>query len=334
MIKIGMIGAGGWGKNLLRSFYYLPGVEVAMLADLVPERREEARHRYPGIETTDDYRSFLDSDDIQAVVVATPGASHYAIARECLAAGKDVFVEKPMTIHAGEAEELARLADDKKLILMAGHLMLYNPSVRKLKAELEAGALGDLYYLYFQRLNLGKIRKSENAMWTFAPHDISIARYLVGSPALAVAAWGESYVQPGVADVAFVRIRFPGNVIAHIHVSWLDPHKVRRVTLVGSRKMMVFDDMDAAEPIRVYDKGVPADLSYDTFGEYLNLRSGDIHIPWVKSAEPLRLECAHFIDCVRDRSRPLSDGWNGAEVVKILEAAQMSMESGGDMIEL
>ncbi len=334
MIKIGFVGVGGWGRNLLRNFFDHPEAEVKTAADLVPERLREVRERYPGVEATDDYRRILEDGDIQAVVVATPGAAHYEIARQALEAGKDVFVEKPMTIAGERAEELARLADRKKLVLMVGHLLLYHPAVRKLKAELEAGALGDLYYLYSQRLNLGKIRKSENALWTFAPHDISVARYLIGSPARAVASWGESYIQPGVADVAFVRIRFAGNILAHIHVSWLDPHKVRKVTLVGSRKMMVFDDMDASEPIRVYDKGVPEALSYDTFGEYLNLRYGDVRIPWVKSAEPLKLECAHFIDCVRDRSRPLSDGWNGVEVVRILEAAQRSMETGGDEVTL
>lgn len=334
MIKLGIIGIGGWGKNLLRNFQEGPGAEVVIAADKVEARRAAAGEKYPELTLTDDYTAILSHPDIRAVVVATPGATHYEIARDCLEAGKDVFVEKPMALTAADCEELCRLAAERELILMVGHLLLFHPAVRKLKEEVEAGTIGDLYYLYSQRLNLGKIRRSENALWTFAPHDVSVALYLIGKPAAAVSARGGSYIQKEVADVAFITVTFAGGVMAHIHVSWLDPHKVRRVTIVGSRKMLVFDDMDSSEPVRIYDKGVPERLAYDTYGEYLNLRYGDVQIPWVRAGEPLRAETGHFIECVRERKTPLADGRNGLAVVSVLEAAQRSLEEGGRTIEL
>lgn len=334
MIDLGIIGIGGWGKNLLRTFSGLPGARVKIACDLVPDRLEAGRERFPATEFSEDYHRILNDPGIRAVVVATPGAKHFELARECLKAGQDVFIEKPMTLTARDSEELVELAEREKLIIMVGHLLLYHPAVVKLKSEVEAGTVGELHYLYSQRLNLGKIRRSENALWTFAPHDISVALYLMGEEPIRVSAWGESYIQEGVVDVAFARIGFAGGKMAHIHVSWLDPHKVRRITLVGSRKMIVFDDMDSAEPVKIYDKGVPENLEYDTYGEYLRLRYGDIQIPWVKSGEPLQAECAHFIDSVRERKAPLTDGVNGLTVVKVLESAQRSMDSGGVEIKL
>ncbi len=334
MIKLGIIGVGGWGKNLLRNFQEQPEAEVLIAADKVEERLSAAGEKYPEMTLTDDYADILSHPDIQGVVVATPGASHFAIARDCLEAGKDVFVEKPMALTAADCRRLCQMAEERDLILMVGHLLLYHPAVEKLKEEVEAGTIGDLYYLYSQRLNLGKIRRSENALWTFAPHDVSVALYLIGRPAAAVSARGGSYIQDRVADVAFITISFADGVMAHLHVSWLDPHKVRKLTIVGSKKMLVFDDMAGAEPVRIYDKGVPANLAYDTYGEYLNLRYGDVQIPWVKAGEPLRAETGHFLDCVKKRQRPLTDGRNGLAVVAVLEAAQRSLERGGRAIEL
>lgn len=334
MINLGIIGCGGWGKNLLRNFQELSKAQVLIASDLVEKRLADAKEKYPELRVTKDYRDIFKSSDIQAVVVATPGATHFKIARECLEAGKDVFVEKPMALTSGDCQTLVDLAEKGNRILMVGHLLLYHAAVKKLKEELETGTLGELYYLYSQRLNLGKIRKSENAFWTFAPHDISVALYLIGTEPITVSARSESYIQKGIADVAFALIGFPGNVLAHIHVSWLDPHKARRVTLVGSKKMMVFDDMESSEPIKIYDKGVPENLEYDTYGEYLNLRYGDVRVPWVKAGEPLRAECGHFVECVRERKHPLTDGLNGLMVVKVLEAAQKSMEEEGRTIEL
>lgn len=334
MINLGIIGVGGWGKNLLRNFQEQPGARVLIAADKVEERRSVAGEKYPEMILTDNYNDILSHPDIRAVVVATPGAGHFAVARDCLLAGKDVFVEKPMALTAADCLELCRLAEERDLILMVGHLLLYHPAVRKLKEEIEAGTIGDLYYLYSQRLNLGKIRRSENALWTFAPHDISVALYLLGRPPVAVSARGGAYIQADVADVAFITVSFADGVMAHLHVSWLDPRKERKVTIVGSRKMLVFDDMDSLEPVRIYDKGVPENLAYDTYGEYLNLRYGDVHIPWVRAGEPLRAETGHFLDCVRERKRPLTDGRNGLAVVSVLEAAQRSLEAGGQLIEL
>ena len=334
MIKLGVIGIGGWGKNLLRNFYELPDAEVKIACDLVGERLEGAAARYPEVTFSKDYREILNSPEVEAVVVATPGATHFKIARECLEAGKDVFIEKPMTLKSKDCRDLLELAGKKKKIVMVGHLLLYHPAVRKLKEELESGTVGELYYLYSQRLNLGKIRKSEDALWTFAPHDISVALYLIGKEPVSVSARGGSYVQKGVADVAFATIGFSDKTLAHLHVSWLDPHKVRRITLVGSKKMMVFDDMAGSEPIKIYDKGVGENLEYDTYGEYLHLRYGDVQIPWVKGGEPLKAECSHFVECVRERKPPLTDGKNGLQVVEVLEAAEQSMAEDGKIIRL
>lgn len=334
MINLGIIGVGGWGKNLLRNFRQLPEVNVVIASDLVEERLSGAKENYPELKVTGNYREILSSPDVAAVVIATPGATHFEIARECLRAGKDVFVEKPMALKSDECQILVDLAGKDNRILMVGHLLLYHDAVKKLKGELESGTIGDLYYLYSQRLNLGKIRKSENAFWTFAPHDISVALYLIGEAPVSVSARGESYIQEGVVDVAFATMSFAKNILAHIHVSWLDPHKVRKITLVGSKKMIVFDDMESSEPIRIYDKGVPKNLEYDSYGEYLNLRYGDVQIPWMKTKEPLQAECRHFIECVRERRIPLTDGRNGLLVVKVLENAQRSMQEGGRKISL
>jgi len=334
MIKLGIIGGGGGGKNLLRNFQEQLEAEVVVAADLVESRRAAARARYPNLIITGDYGDILRDGDIRAVVVATPGGTHFKIVRDCLRAGKDVFVEKPMTLTARDCRELCELADERDLILMVGHLLLYHPGVIKLREELQAGTVGDLYYLYSQRVNLGKIRRSEDALWTFAPHDISVALYLIGSEPVAVSARGESYIQPGVADVVFTTITFPNRVLAHLHVSWLDPHKVRRVTIVGSKKMMVFDDMAGSEQIKIYDKGVPENLEYDTYGEYLHLRYGDVQIPWVKAGEPLQAEAGHFIECVKERKQPFTDGKNGLAVVRVLEAARQSLEDGGRIVYL
>ena len=332
--RMGIIGIGGWGKNLLRNFSELEEAEVAYAADLVEDRLESARSKYPDTRMTKDYREILADESIRAVVVATPGSSHYRLAREALEAGKDVYIEKPMTLTSAESRMLLETAEQRDRIVMVGHLLLYHPAVVKLREQLSRGTIGDLHYIYTQRVNLGKIRRSENALWTFAPHDISVILHLVEKQPVSVAAWGNSYVQEGVEDVVFVRVAFHDGVMAHIHVSWLDPHKIRRITLVGSRGMMVFDDMDAAAPVRIYDKGVSDELEYDSFGEYLNLRYGEEYVPWLPSGEPLKLECAHFLESVSSRKAPLTDARNGLAVVSILEAAQNSLEAGGEIVNL
>jgi predicted dehydrogenase len=278
---------------------------------------------------TDDPGQLMAAPDIDAVVVATLPGTHYELSAQALEAGKDVFVEKPMVLDRAEGQRLVQIAERAGRILMVGHLMEYHPAVLKLKAYLDAGELGSIYYVYAARVNLGKVRREENALWSFAPHDISMILYLLGDVPVQVTATGQDYLRKGIEDVAFVTLRFKNGTIAHIHVSWLDPHKIRRLTVVGDKKMAVFDDMAPAETIRIYDKGVDQDLEYGTYGDSLSLRTGDILIPSVKMSEPLKLECAHFIDCVQSRETPRSDGRDGLRVVCVLQAAQRSLEQRG-----
>jgi predicted dehydrogenase len=260
--------------------------------------------------------------------------SHYPLARTLLEAGKDVYVEKPLALEVAHAEHLVRLAAQRQRVLMVGHLLLYHPAVRYLKDLAARGELGDLHYIYSQRVNLGKVRRDENALWSFAPHDLSVILHLFEAEPLDVVARGSAFLQRGVEDVVFVDLRFPDGRLAHVHVSWLDPHKLRRFTVVGSQKMVVFDDMEASEKIRIYDKGVDRAGRVVSYGEALSVRSGDILIPKIGLQEPLRLECQHFLDCVRERRAPLTDGAHGLAVVRVLAAAQASLDAGGAPVPL
>jgi predicted dehydrogenase len=272
--------------------------------------------------------------EVQGVVVAASAVSHYPLARALLEAGKDVYVEKPLTLEVAHAEELVRLARTKGRVLMVGHLLLYHPGVQYLKKMVVDGQIGDLLYIYCQRVNLGKVRKDENALWSFAPHDLSVILYLMDQEPVDVAARGAAFLQAGVEDVVFVDLRFASGQTAHAHVSWLDPHKLRKFTVVGTQKMMVFDDMEASEKIKVYDKGVDRAGQVVSYGDALTVRSGDILIPKISLQEPLRLECLHFVECVRERKRPLTDGIGGLRVVKVLDAAQRSLKAGGQPVPI
>jgi len=271
----------------------------------------------------------MSNPDIDAVAIATPAVTHYELAKRALEAGKDVFVEKPMTLAYENAVDLVKTAEAGKRILMVGHLLEYHAGVDKMKELLESGELGNPYYLYSERLNLGRIRSDENALWSLAPHDISIILYLMDEEPIDVAARGAAYIRPGIEDVAFLWMRFPGNKLAQVHVSGLDPHKVRRTTLVGSKRMVVFDDMQASEKIRIYDKGVDPNGRFVGYAESLSLRFGEVLVPALKMTEPLRLECEHFVECVTNRTTPRSDGRDGMRVVRVLDAAQRSLKSGG-----
>ncbi len=251
-----------------------------------------------------------------------------------LEAGKDVYVEKPLTLEVAHAEELCKLAKERNLILMVGHLLLYHPGVQYMKKMVTDGTLGEVYYIYCQRVNLGKVRKDENALWSFAPHDLSVVLHLLGMEPTDVCARGSDFLQKGIEDVVFVDLKFPGGKMAHVHVSWLDPHKLRKFTVVGSQKMVVFDDMDASEKIKVYDKGVDRAGEVVAYGDSLTVRNGDILIPKISLQEPLKLECAHFVECVRDRKKPLTDGLDGLRVVKVLDAAQRSLKNGGTPVAI
>lgn len=328
-ITLGVIGAGYWGPNLVRNFASLPQCRVEVVCDRDQQSLDHLRHLYPQLSFSLDWKETLNSSKIQAVVVATPTSTHYEIALEALTKGKDVFVEKPLASTVAQAEELSAEAEKRGQILMVGHLMLYHPALVRLRELIQEGELGETLYLYSRRVNLGKIRKNENALLSFAPHDISAALYLLGSEPIEVSAGGEAYIQPEVEDVVFLNMVFPNRVMAHIHVSWLDPHKRRELTVVGSKKMAVFDDVSTTEPIRVYDKGVLEPGTYVSYGDSLGIRSGDIWIPKVEMQEPLRLECLHFLNCVQERKRPLTDGHHGIQVVRVLEKAQTSLKRKG-----
>ena len=328
-VGIAVVGTGDWGANLVRTFATLPGARLVAVCDADPQRLAKTATQYPGVRAVERVDDLTTAPDVQAVVVSASAVSHYPLAKALLAAGKDVYVEKPLTLHVGHAEEIVALAREHGRILMVGHLLLFHPAVRYLKDLVMRGDLGDLYYIYSQRVNLGKVRRDENALWSFAPHDLSVILHLIEMEPTDVVARGSAYLQGAVEDVVFLHLRFPDGKMAHVHVSWLDPQKLRKFTVVGSRKMVVFDDMEASEKIRIYNKGVDRVGRIVSYGDALTVRSGDITIPSISLQEPLRLECQHFVDCVRERTAPLADGANGLAVVKVLAAAQASLEAGG-----
>jgi predicted dehydrogenase len=331
-IALGVVGMNYWGPNLARNFARLPGCRVAWICD-----RDEAvlaRHRstYPASRFTSRYEDLLADAALDAVVIATPAPTHGPLARRALEAGKDAFVEKPLALTAAEALELAATADERGRVLMVDHLLVYHPAVQAVKEIVDGGRLGRVFYLYGNRQNLGIVRHDENALWSLGPHDISVMLHLVGERPTEVAASGESYLQPGVEDVVFGRIRFPSGILGHLHLSWLDPQKMRRITVIGSERMVVFDDMETERKVTIYDKGpIPRT---ETYGEYIQVRSGDIHIPKVPATEPLRIVCERFAQAVRDRRPTASDGRAGAAVVEVLEAMTASLAASGQPVPL
>ena len=329
MINVGCVGVGGWGKNLARNYYEIPDAKLRYICDLDEQRLQRMLAQYPGTQTTSRFDDMLQDPELHAVVIATTAPSHYELAKAALLAGKDVYVEKPLVLDVDHAEDLIALADEHKRILMVGHLLEYHPVVNHLRDLVHAGELGNVHYIYCQRLNLGTVREDENALWNFAPHDISVILYLLGKEPTDVSARGQSYLQQGIEDVVFLTMNFNDESMAHVHVSWLDPHKSRKITVVGNRKMAVFDDLESSEKLRLYDKGAQINTDYNTYAEYVALRFGDITVPYIKMEEPLRAECRHFLDCIRDRRQPVSDGRDGLRVIKVLEAAQQSLKNNG-----
>lgn len=332
-LSIACVGAGYWGKNLVRVFDSLPSARLTHICDASPEIRARMEGLYPHATITEDYAALLDDPSIDALVLAVPANAHYETARAALEAGKHVYVEKPLTLQVAHAEELCALADERGLKLMVGHLLLYHPGVQKLRELVQSGQLGDIYYLYAQRVNLGIVRRDENALWSLAPHDISVVLHLLEQEPDAVSARGECYLQKGIEDVVFANLHFADGKMAQLQLSWLDPHKVRKLTVVGSRKMAVFDDVESAEKIRIYDKAAEPQ-QYASYGDSITLRFGDITIPHIEMAEPLRLECQHFIDCIAEDKTPRSDGRDGLRVVRVLDAAQRSLGQGGAPVSL
>jgi predicted dehydrogenase len=328
-IRVGVIGYGYWGPNLTRNFYELPESDLVAVADLSEARLKQARLRYPHLILKTDYRELFELG-IQAVVVATPPATHFSIAKDCLEHNLNVLVEKPLTLKSEHAEELIELAEEKSLTLMVGHTFEYNSAVHALKQYIDSGFLGQVYYLDAARLSLGLFQRDTNVLWDLAPHDISILLYLLGKRPISISAQGMPCIFSGIHDVVHMNLMFPGNISAHIHVSWLDPCKVRRVTVVGSKKMVVYNDVENDAKIKIYDKGVePAPEDTTGFGEFhCNYRTGDITIPNIHFTEPLRQESQHFLDCIVNHTEPCSCGRDGLEVIKILEAAQYSLMNG------
>jgi predicted dehydrogenase len=328
--KVGIIGYGYWGPNLTRNFYELPSADLVAIADLNEERLKQAAARYPQVIVKNEYQELFDLG-LDAVVISTPPVTHYRIAKDCLEHNLHVLIEKPMTLKSEDAEKLIEMADARDLTLMVGHTFEYNSAVHALKNYIDSGELGEIYYLDAARLNLGLFQRDSNVLWDLAPHDISILLYLLGKKPISVSAQGTPCVFEGIHDVAYINMKFPDNIPAYVHVSWLDPCKVRRITVVGSKKMAVYNDIESEQKIKIYDKGVDAPPAYTNggFGEFqCNYHSGDITIPNIRFTEPLRQECQHFIDCIVNHTKPRSSGRDGLEVVKILEAAQHSMNNG------
>ena len=321
-VRVGVVGLGYWGPNLARNFDALPDAEVAWLCDGAQEAVDRWSGSFPNARTATDVRELLSDGSRDAVVVATPVPTHAELALQVLEAGKHCFVEKPLAQSAADAEQVAAAAEGAGRVLMVGHLLQYHPGLTKLKEIADTGELGDIHYIYGNRLNLGKLRADENALWSLGAHDVSVVLSLVGEEPSEVNAFGESYMRPGIEDVVFCFLRFPSGVAAHLHLSWLDPHKERRFTVVGSKRMATFDDMSLERKIEIYDKGFDQDFS--SYGEYI-ARSGDIHSPRISNEEPLRIECKHFVEAIASGSRPRSDAESGVRVVRVLEALDSSL---------
>ena len=328
-VGVAVVGCGAWGRNLVRTFHALPGSRLLAVCDIDEARLVQMRSQFPDVPATRDVSVVLADPAVEAVVVGASAIAHKELALRALAAGKHVYVEKPLALSVADANDVVDAARAAGRTLMVGHLLLYHAAVLHLRRMIDEGRLGDVYYMYSVRVNLGTVRKDENALWSFAPHDVSVMNFLMGTRPESVSARGQAYLQKGVEDVVFVNLRYPGGRMGQVQLSWLDPHKARRLTIVGSDRMAVFDDGEATEKVRIYDKGAHVSREYATYGEYLGLRNGDITIPWIEPTEPLRTESLHFLDCVRTGRTPRTDGREGVAVVEVLEAASESLRRDG-----
>lgn len=322
-LRVGVVGLGYWGPNLARNFHGLTDAELVWCCDASEAARARVAPMVPGARMTDRLEDLLEDESLDAIVLATPVPTHGDLAVKVLEAGKHCFVEKPLAQSVADAERAVQAAERAGRTLMVGHLLEYHPGIAKLKRLADDGELGDIRYLYGNRLNLGQLRADENALWSLGAHDVSVLLHLVDEEPYEVSARGESYMREGVEDVVFCFLRFPSGVAAHLHLSWLDPHKERRFTIVGSKRMATFDDMAIEGKLTVYDKGFDEDAS--SYGEYIS-RSGDIYCPRIPNVEPLRLECEHFVSSIRDGIAPRSDGHSGLRVVRVLEQLQQELE--------
>ncbi len=329
-LSVGVVGCGYWGPNLVRNFRQLPDCNLKVICDGNPQRLAHVAQLNPGVEGCTDFAAMLKMKDVDAVVIATPVRYHYAMAKASLLAGKHTFIEKPMAESAQECSELVELADQQGLVLMVGHTFLFSPAVRKIKDIIDAGDIGELRYISARRLNLGLFQKDINVTWDLAPHDISIILHIMGESPELVAAWGNAHVTRGIEDVTNLYLGFAKNRAATIHSSWLDPKKVREMTFVVSKRMIVYDDVAMHEKIKVYDARVERPPHYDTFAEFqYSYHYGDMYVPYLKQEEPLKLECSHFLDSIRNGTTPITCGRRGREVVQILELASRSLREHG-----
>jgi predicted dehydrogenase len=323
-VRVGVVGLGYWGPNLARNFDRLPEADLSWICDSSDDARERVKVQFPEARDTGSFDDLIADPKLDAIVIATHVPSHADLAVQVLEAGKHCFVEKPLALTVGDAERVLAAASASGRTLMVGHLLEYHPGLETLKEIADSGELGEIHYIYSNRVNLGKLRADENALWSLGAHDVSVVLRLAGDEEPSeINAVGESYMQPGIEDVVFCYMRFPSGLAAHLHLSWLDPHKDRRFTVVGSKKMATFDDMEIERKVTVYDKGFDQDFS--SYGEYI-ARSGEAFSPRISNEEPLRIECRHFIECVRSGRQPRSDGHSGLRVVRVLEALQRSLE--------
>jgi predicted dehydrogenase len=329
-LKVGLVGCGYWGPNHIRNFCSLAEVDIKRVCDLDIGRLSYIKQIYPGIETTTVFEDILNDRRIEAVVIATPVHSHFKLAKQSLLAGKHILVEKPMASSVPECQELIRLAERQKRIIMVGHTFIYSAPVQAMKKFVDSEYLGEIFYISSQRLNLGLFQKDINVAWDLAPHDISIILYILGQDPTAVNCQGKAHVNGTVEDITTMTLEFPDNAFAIVQSSWLDPNKIRKMTVVGSKRMVVYDDTEPLEKIKIYDKHVEVPPHYDSFAEFnYSYHYGDVHIPYIKQVEPLKVQCQHFVDCIRTNSKPESSGLEGMRVVQILEAASSSLKAGG-----
>jgi predicted dehydrogenase len=329
-MKVGVIGCGYWGPNLVRNFLQLPEVTGVACCDLDTTKLERVKRLFPSVETTTRAEDLLLDEKIEAIAVATPVHTHHSLGEMVLKHRKHLLVEKPMANSSRRCLELIELASEVNRLVMVGHTFEYTAAVNKIKEIVASGELGDILYVSSTRVNLGLFQQDINVIWDLAPHDISIINYVLGKSPVGVNAQGSSHYKKGIEDVATLTLNYDNGLVAFIHVSWLDPNKIRRTTFVGSKKMLVYDDISAQEKIKIYDKGVEAPPYYETYGEFhFSYRYGDIFVPRIEDYEPLRAEVAHFVDCIKHGKIPRSDGFSGLRVVSVLEAAQRSLRAQG-----
>ena len=334
-IRVGVVGCGYWGPNLVRNFRSLPGCSLEMMCDISEQRLTHLKTLYPEVKGEMDFEHMLNGAGLDAVVVATSVRSHYPMAKASLLAGKHTFIEKPMASSAAECEELIELAHQKGVVLMVGHTFLYSPAVRKIKEIVDAGDIGDIRYISARRLNLGLFQKDINVTWDLAPHDISIILHIMEEQPVSINCRGSAHVTPGIEDVTTMSLHFRKERTAIIHSSWIDPRKIREITIVGSKRMIVYDDVAQQEKIKIFDARVERPPHYDTFAEFhYAYHYGDMYVPYIKQEEPLKNECQHFLDCIRQGTPPLTGGQQGLDLVRILEASSESLVRGGAPVDL